>query len=252
MAVDLITEDQEWETYQLIIAPCLFLLREDIATRLQRWVKAGGTLVVTFRSAVKDTSNQMVDAPLPAALRDLAGVQVVDYTTLLPAGTAALAENSPCLELDLDGIVHVVDAETWMDELAVDDAEVLARYRGGPFDGAAAITLKQSGAGKVIYVGSSLTATGQDLLMSKVLAEAGISAGIPSPENVEIIRRVHSGHDYWFILNHNATPREIQLPANGIDVITNRSLTGKITIDGFEVLVIESQSRAAPGEENVD
>ena len=136
--------------------------------------------------------------------------------------------------------------------LAVDDAEVLARYRGGPFDGAAAITLKHSGAGKVIYVGTSLTTTGQDLLMSKVLAEAGMAPGIPSPENVEIIRRVHSGHDYWFILNHNITPREIQLPASGIDVITNRSLTGKITIEGFEVLVIESQSRTAPGEENVD
>jgi beta-galactosidase len=138
-----------------------------------------------------------------------------------------------------------------MDELAVDDAEVLARYRGGPFDGAAAITLKHSGAGKVIYVGTSLTAAGQDLLMSKVLAEAGIAPGIPSLENVEIIRRVHDGHDYWFILNHNATPCEVQLPASGIDVITNRSLTGKITIDGFEVLVIDSQSRAAPGEESV-
>jgi beta-galactosidase len=252
VSVDLITEDQAWETYQLIIAPCLFLLREDIATRLQHWVKAGGTLVVTFRSAVKNTYNQVVDMPLPAALRDLAGVQVADYTALLPAGTATSAENSPRLELDIDGIVHVVGADIWMDELAVDDAEVLARYRGGPFDGAAAITLKQSGAGKVLYVGTSLTATGQDLLMSKVLAEAGIPPGIPSPENVEIIRRVHDGHDYWFILNHNATPCEVQLPASGIDVITNRSLTGKITIDGFEVLVIDSRSRAAPGEENVD
>jgi beta-galactosidase len=252
VAVDLVTEDQAWETYQLIIAPCLFLLREDIATRLQQWVKAGGTLVVTFRSAVKNTYNQIVDVPLPAALHDLAGVQVVDYTALLPVGIATPAENAPSLELDLDGTVHRVGAEIWMDELAVDDAEVLARYCGGPFDGAAAITLKQSGAGKVIYVGTSLTAAGQDLLMSKVLVEAGIPPGIPSPEYVEIIRRVHSGHDYWFILNHNATPREIQLPASGIDVITNRILTGTITIDGFEVLVIDSQSRSAPGEENVD
>lgn len=239
--VDLVTEDHIWEAYQLIIAPCLFVLREDIAARLQRWVKAGGTLVVTFRSAVKDTYNQVVDAPLPGALRDLAGVQVADYTALLPTNTATPAENTPGLELDRDGIVQVVGAEVWMDELAVDGAEVLARYRGGPFDGAAAITLKHSGAGKVIYVGTSLSAAGQDLLTSKVLAEAGLPPGIPSPENVEIIRRVHNEHAYWFILNHNATPCEIQLPASGIDVITNRSLAGKIAIDGFEVLVIESQ-----------
>jgi beta-galactosidase len=175
---------------------------------------------------------------------------VADYTTLLPAGTTTPAENAPALELNLDGVVHVVDAEIWMDELAVNDAEVLARYRGGPFDGAAAITLKQSGAGKVIYVGTSLAAAGQDLLTGKVLTEAGISPGIPSPEQVEIIQRVSHEHDYWFILNHNATPCEIQLPASGIDLITNRSLAGTITIHGFEVLVIESQSSATPGEEN--
>jgi beta-galactosidase len=243
--VDLITEDQTWESYQLIIAPCLFLLREDIAARLQHWVKAGGTLVVTFRSAVKDTSNQVVDLPLPGFLRELAGVQVSDYTAV------HLAEGTPGIELDIDGMVHEVEASVWMDELAVEDASVLARYRGGQFDGAAAITLKQSGAGRVIYVGTSLTSAGQDLLMGKVLAEAGIPPGIPSPEHVEIIRRVHCEHDYWFILNHNATPREIQLPASGIDVITNRSLTGTITIDGFEVLVIDSRSGAASKEKNV-
>jgi beta-galactosidase len=251
LAVDLITEDQSWESYRLIIVPCLLLLREDIAVRLQRWVKAGGTLVVTFRSAVKNASNQMVDAPLPAALCDLTGVQVADYTTLPPAGTAMPTESVPRLELNIDESVHVVDSTIWMDELVVDDAEVLARYSGGPFDGAAAITLKHSGAGNVFYVGTSLTAAGQDLLMRKILAEAGISSGIPSPENVEIIRRVQDGHDYWFILNHNATPCKVQLPASGTDLITNTSLSGQITINGFDVLVIDSRSHAASEEESI-
>ena len=80
----------------------------------------------------------------------------------------------------------------------------------------------------MIYVGTSLTAAGQDLLMSRALAEAGLPPGVPSPENVEIIRRGQHGRDYWFILNHNATPCEIQLPASGIDVITNRNLAGTI------------------------
>lgn len=247
--VDLITEDQEWENYRLIIAPCLFLLRDDIASRLQRWVEDGGTLVITFRSAVKNTYNQVVDAPLPAALRELAGIQVTDYTTLLPASIAR-PDDTPSLELNIDGSVHEVATDIWMDELVADDAEVLARYQRGAFAGAAAITLKQAGAGKVFYVGTSLTPAGHDLLMGKVLVEAGIPPGIPSPENVEIVRRVHDEHDYWFILNHNATPCEIQLPASGIDLITNRSLTGTITIEGFEVLVIDSQ--ATLEEENND
>ena len=116
VAVDLITEDQTWESYRLLIAPCLYLLREDSAARLQQWVQAGGTLVVTFRSAVKDTSNQMADEPLPAGLCDLAGVQVADYTALLSAGTAMPTESTPRLEFEVDGTAHMLDAEIWMDE----------------------------------------------------------------------------------------------------------------------------------------
>ncbi|MFL5705039.1 MAG: beta-galactosidase, partial [Ktedonobacteraceae bacterium] len=241
VAVDLITEDGPWEPYKVLVAPCLFVLREEVSTRLHAWVEAGGTLVLTFRSGVKDEYNRVVDQPLPGALRDLAGVQVIDYTALLPAGTGAPCGGPESLELVIDGTLHCVGADVWMDDLQVNDAEVLGTYRGGPFDGAPAVTLKRLGAGRVIYVGTSLDGAGQALLMDKVLAETGVITGVPSPDNVEIVRRVHEGNDYWFVLNHGPLAQEIRLPAGGIELLTGRIVTETVIVNGLDALVVCSQ-----------
>ncbi len=240
VAVDLVTEDRAWEPYRVLIAPCLFVLRDNVPARLRAWVEAGGTLVLTFRSGVKDEHNNVVDLPLPGALRELAGVQVVDYTALLPAGTGESCGGPESLELIIDGTSHRVGADVWMDELVVNGAEVLGRYRGGPFDGSPTVTMKRIGAGRVIYVGTSLDDAGQDLLMGKVLAEVGISA-VPSPDNVEIVRRVHESIDYWFILNHSRAPQEVRLPTGGIELLTGQAIAGSVIVNGLDALVVRSQ-----------
>jgi len=129
-----------------------------------------------------------------------------------------------------------------MDELEVNGAEVVGRYRGGPFDGSPAVTMRRVGSGLVIYVGTSLDDAGQDLLMSKVLDQAGIS-GVSSPDNVEIVRRVHEGIDYWFILNHNRVPHEVRLPTGGIELLTGQAISGTVIVNGLDALVVRSQPR---------
>jgi beta-galactosidase len=239
--VDLITEEQPWESYKLLIAPCLFVLREDVADRLRTWVEAGGTLVVTFRSGVKDACNRVVNLPLPGLLADLAGVQVADYTALLPPGSGIPSASPETLELTVAGTTHRVSADIWMDELELRGAEALGWYRDGPFAGAPAVSLHRFGTGKVFYVGTSLDDTGQNLLMGTVLAEAAVVPGVESPHNVEIVRRVLEGRDHWFILNHSATPQEITLPTRGIDLLTGKTISGPIMVNGRDGLVVRSQ-----------
>ena len=242
VAVDLVTEDRPWEPYKVLITPCLFVLRAGIAARLSAWVEAGGTLMLTFRSGVKDEHNNIVDLPLPGALRELAGVDVVDYTTLLPAGSGEPCGGPESLELIIDGTSHRVSTDVWMDELEVNGAEVVGRYRGGPFDGSPAVTMRRVGTGRVIYVGTSLDDAGQDLLMGMVLTRAEIPE-VPSPGNVEMVRRVHEGIDYWFILNHNRVPHEVRLPTGGIELLTGQAISGTVIVNGLDALVVRSQPR---------
>jgi beta-galactosidase GanA len=80
------------------------------------------------------------------------------------------------------------------------------------------------------------------LLMGKVLDETGITSGVPSPDNVEIVHRVHEGTDYWFVLNHCTSAQEVRLPARGIELLTGRAITETVIMNGFDVLVVRSQS----------
>ena len=241
-AVDVVTEDLPWESYKLLIAPCLFVVRSDLPARLRSWVEAGGTLVLTFRSGVKDENNQVVDLPLPGRLRDLAGVRVVDYTALLPVGGGDPHGGSESLEFLIDGMSHLVGADIWMDELEVNGAEVLARYRGEPFEGAPAVIIHHVGAGHVIYVGTSLDDVGQNLFMEKVLTVAKVTPGVPSPDNVEIVRRVHDGIDHWFVLNHNTSAQEVTLPSSGIDLLSGKVISGPVVVNGRDALVVRSNA----------
>jgi len=100
--------------------------------------------------------------------------------------------------------------------------------------------MNRIGAGKVFYVGTSLDDAGQDLLMGMVLTGAGI-AEVSSPDNVEIVRRVHEDIDYWFILNHSMVPQEILLPGGGVELLTGRAISGKVVVNGLDALVIRSQ-----------
>ncbi|GAC1356395.1 MAG: beta-galactosidase [Ktedonobacteraceae bacterium] len=241
VGVDVVTEHQSWDAYKVLIAPCLFVLSHDIANRLRTWVEAGGVLVLTFRSGVKDEQNSIVDMPLPGLLHALAGVRVTDYTALLPAGIGHPAGDAAGLELSMDGAIHTVSTAIWLDELQAADAEILGTYRGGPFDGAAAVTMRQTGAGSVIYVGTSLDTHGQNVLLEKVLKEAHITPGVTTPDNIEIVRRIHENSTYWFVLNHNQEACEVHLPTGGVDLLTGQIVTPNVTINGLDALIVRSQ-----------
>ena len=178
----------------------------------------------------------------PGRLRDLAGIRVVDYTALLPAGVGDPHGGSESLEFLIDGMSHLVGADIWMDELEVNGAEVLARYRGEPFEGATAVTIHRVGAGQVIYVGTSLDDVGQNLFMDTLLTVAKVTPGVPSPDNVEIVRRVHDGIDHWFVLNHNTSAQQVTLPSSGVDLLSGKVISGPVVVNGRDALVVRSNA----------
>ena len=69
-------------SYKLVIAPALHLVTDATAENLKRYVQAGGTLVVTQRTGVKDKSNTVVNQRLPGLLAEVCGMEVEEYNSL--------------------------------------------------------------------------------------------------------------------------------------------------------------------------
>lgn len=238
LVTDVVSEKHDWSPYKLLIAPCLFVLDADMVTRLHAWVQSGGTLVLTFRSGVKDEHNRISVSPAAGLLRKLAGVHVDDYTTLLPAAIGVPAGGPELLELTLNGVTQRVSADVWMDDLALQGAEVVGRYHGGMYDGSPAVTAHRVGQGRVIYVGTALDDAGLAVLMDFVLEQAGVTPEIASPANVEIVSRSYQGTRHWFILNHSPEPQQITLPEPGSDLLSGQEVSGSIILNGYDVLVV--------------
>ena len=82
VSVDIVPSDADLSRYKLVIAPALYVLPERLADSLRTFVEAGGTLLTTLRSGVKDEANAVVDMPLPGLLAELCGVTIEDYDSL--------------------------------------------------------------------------------------------------------------------------------------------------------------------------
>lgn len=52
IAVDVITKDHDFDAYQLIIAPMLYLLPKETMKKFQQYTKNGGTLVSTYLTGI--------------------------------------------------------------------------------------------------------------------------------------------------------------------------------------------------------
>ncbi len=82
ISVDVVSPTVELSKYDLVIAPALHVLTDDLAANLRNYVRAGGTLVVTPRTGVKDIANVVVNQPLPGLLADVCGVIVEEYDAI--------------------------------------------------------------------------------------------------------------------------------------------------------------------------
>src|SRR5262249_39329978 len=83
--VDLVRPEGPLDQYALVLAPCLYLLRDKAATTLRDYVHHGGRLLVTAFSDVVDDHDRLRPGGFTTLLRDVLGLSVVDFDAILPA-----------------------------------------------------------------------------------------------------------------------------------------------------------------------
>ena len=57
----------------------MYIVSAAQADRIRAYVQGGGTFIAGFRLGVKDEHSRIVDTPLPGLLRDVMGVELIDY-----------------------------------------------------------------------------------------------------------------------------------------------------------------------------
>ena len=238
IGTDIVPLDGDLSRYRLLIAPLLHVVTATVAANLERYVRAGGTLVLGFRSGVKDEHNAIIDAPLPGLLRGIAGVRVEEYDSLYPQ-----TRNEITLALD-NRTPKTIGVETWCDVLESEGAERLGTYMSAHYAGRAAITRHRLGHGEVIYVGT----TGPELepeLIAWFADRLELRSSFNTVNGVEIVERQTEDKRLVFIMNHSSETKHVAIPASASSLFDSAPHDGFVLLEAFGVHVLRSKLDAS-------
>ncbi len=199
VGVDIIPEDRDFSAYKVVIFPQLIITKPDMEKRVKQYAENGGTVVFTYRCAVKDADNNIpFGKTIPVNYNKLMGLCVVETESLQELSAFPVIGQGAFEKVSGYGGI-------FRDMIEPTDAKVLFRY-GDPFyQEFAAVTRKKTGMGCAYYIGCGLDRETLGKLMEQIRKETGI-IGIPSPDGVEIVNRGGAEQKIKMYINHNASP----------------------------------------------
>jgi beta-galactosidase len=232
ISIDVIAPDADLSCYEIVIAPALHVLGEDVASNLREYVRLGGMLVVTPRTGVKDISNIVANHPLPGLLSDVCGVIVDEYD-------AITTEIPQAITFDIGELAgQTLSVQTWCDILLPQGTEVLAHYVEDFYAGKPAVTRNQFGEGQAIYIGAFGNDAFYETIFGWLLKQKDIENSIEVPAGVEVSKRSLGNQDIYFILNFNSTTQTINLPIAYDSLLDGKSVSGAVQVGANDLTIL--------------
>jgi beta-galactosidase len=227
VTVDLVHPGADLAAYDLVLAPSLYLLRAEDGAHLARWVEGGGTLLVSYFSGVVDEHDAVHPGGYPGPLRQVLGLSVEEFLPFAEGESARLDGPAPA-----DGATGRV----WADDLVLEGAEPVWTFAEGRAQGEPALTRHAHGSGAAWYLATTPDETSLDVLVGRVLEEAGLGERPLLPTGLETVTRTAGDQAYRFLINH-ATDA-VRVDACGIELLTGEPVESSLVVPGGAVRVV--------------
>jgi len=227
ISVDVVFPQSDFSAYKIIVAPSLFVVDQKLVGKLTGFVTNGGTLILTYRSGVKDEHNVVTSQTLPGPLAELAGIEIHDFDP---------QTNQQQEVVGPDGVGR--PARVWFDILTPTTAMPVLSYSKGYYAGKTAMSGNRFGKGRVYYVGTELTPEAWLEGAKREARGLGIPLGPELPEGVELAARVKDGKRILFLINYTDKPHTVSLNRNMQNALTGESEPGEVNIPAFDVKVL--------------
>ncbi|MCE9501579.1 MAG: beta-galactosidase, partial [Leptospira sp.] len=178
--------------YKVLVLPLYSMVDDDFFKKVEEFVRNGGTLVLGYRSGVKDKNNWMYDEIPPGPFREMAGIAVRRFESV---GNDKIKVKLGLFPGYCSKFCELIEPIT---------AKVIGRYNDPKkfYRGYPVATVNKYHAGKVYYIGSSLSPELFVILYRKILRKSGIKFSFLG-RYAERVFRKGKDNDYDIIMNHS-------------------------------------------------
>lgn len=253
---------------KVFFVPHWVIWKDEWTERLERFARAGGTVVIGARTGTRDANNHVIRETAPGrSLSALCGITVEEFGLLPPLDSFGLADklNRPEGALVLptrpaessrrahqlrvgDAVLPAAHAYELLKVRvdAADQVTVAGRWGARFVAGQPAITVRRLGEGRVVYVGTYLTDASAALLIDVLLADLPLKPLLPQvPAGVEVTLRESERRQLLFILNSQAEPVLVPEVPAGLELMDDRPHAGgPLTLGAYGCAVIQLTSTA--------
>ncbi|MEC1792670.1 beta-galactosidase GanA [Bacillus vallismortis] len=227
--VDVITKEQDFSPYKLLIVPMLYLISENTISHLKAFASRGGTLVMTYISGIVNEHDLTYTGGWHPDLQAIFGIEPLETDTLYPKDRNAVSYRSQSYEMK--DYATVIDVKT---------ASVEAVYQEDFYARTPAVTSHQYQRGKAYFIGARLEDQFHRDFYEGLITDLSLSPVFPvrHGKGVSVQARQDQGNDYIFVMNFTEEKQLVTFDQSVKDMMTGEILSGDLTMEKYEVRIV--------------
>ncbi|MED4224012.1 beta-galactosidase [Neobacillus cucumis] len=230
ISVDVITKEQDFNSYKLLIVPMLYLVSEETIARLKSFVANGGTLVMTYISGLVNENDLTYLGGWHKDLQEIFGMKPVETDTYYPKDRNFVSYRNQSFEL-----------KDYATVLELDTAKAEGEYEEDYYANTPAVTSHHYGKGKTYYIGGRLEDSFHREFYQELINDLSLQPAVlvKHDKGVSVQVRQAPEHDYIFVMNFTEEKQSIVIEEQVIDLVTGEQHTGDVTLEKYEVRILE-------------
>lgn len=238
ISVDFVKQTEDLSKYSLVVAPVLYMLKNNVSNNIKSFVQNGGIFITTFFSGYVDENDIVKLGGYPSELRDLLGLYIeeLDALPLDMKNKIKITTNNKIFDTEYE-------CNMLFDLMNLEGATPIAVYKNDFYKDRPVITFNNYGKGTAYYIGSNVEDKFIDDLLTYIDPNNLFGSDFEVISGLEITRRIKGNTDFYFILNHNSKEVSIDLKDHTYtNLLTKKIVSGKIILNSKDILILEKNN----------